>query len=124
MASGRHRWGPETCSVYRRSATLIEGFDSASYGRTSIGALCPITSMAPVPAITGMVARTHVLRPRWGDYSTVRHRAEPRPDFQIRRERMRSEASTEASRKAKKELARRLRSADPGLEVVHANAAG
>jgi hypothetical protein len=40
------------------SATLIEGFDSASYGRTSIGALCPITSMAPVLAITGMVART------------------------------------------------------------------
>jgi len=48
-------------------ATLIEGFDSASYGRTSIGALCPITSMAPVLAITGMVARTDVLRPRWGD---------------------------------------------------------
>ena len=49
------------------SATLIGGSGSASYGRTSIGALCPITSMAPVLAITGMVARTHVLRPRWGD---------------------------------------------------------
>ena len=42
------------------SATLKEGFDSASYGRTSIGALCPITSMAPVLAITGMVAGMYV----------------------------------------------------------------
>lgn len=37
---------------------------------------------------------------------------------------MRSEASAKASRIARKELARRLRSADPGLEVVHPNAAG
>jgi hypothetical protein len=37
---------------------------------------------------------------------------------------MRTETSAEASRIAKKELARRLRSADPGLEVVHPNAAG
>ena len=37
---------------------------------------------------------------------------------------MRNRKSAEASRIAKKELARRLRSADPGLEVVHPNAAG
>jgi transposase len=37
---------------------------------------------------------------------------------------MRTETSPQASRKAKKELARRLRSADPGLEVVHPDAAG
>ena len=37
---------------------------------------------------------------------------------------MRTETSTPASRRAKKELARRLRSADPGLEVVHPDAAG
>jgi hypothetical protein len=53
--------GPRNFCPVISSATLIEGFDSASYGRTSIGALCPITSMAPVLAITGMVARTHVL---------------------------------------------------------------
>jgi hypothetical protein len=35
-----------------------------------------------------------------------------------------TETSTEASRRSKKELARRLRSADPGLEVVHPDAAG
>jgi hypothetical protein len=59
--------GPRNLFQATGSATLIEGFDSASYGRTSIGALCPITSMAPVLAITGMVARMQVLRPRWGD---------------------------------------------------------
>jgi transposase len=37
---------------------------------------------------------------------------------------MRAESSAQASRKSKKELARRLRSADPGLEVVHPDAAG
>src|SRR4051794_20358710 len=37
---------------------------------------------------------------------------------------MRTGKSAEASRIGKKELARRLRSADPGLEVVHPNAAG
>jgi transposase len=37
---------------------------------------------------------------------------------------MQNETSTNANRIAKKELARRLRSADPGLEVVHPNAAG
>jgi hypothetical protein len=37
---------------------------------------------------------------------------------------MRTESSAEVSRKSKKELARRLRSADPGLEVVHPDAAG
>ena len=37
---------------------------------------------------------------------------------------MRTESSEEATRRARKELARRLRSADPGLEVVHPDAAG
>jgi hypothetical protein len=37
---------------------------------------------------------------------------------------MRTETNAQANRKAKKELARRLRSADPGLEVVHPDAAG
>ena len=37
---------------------------------------------------------------------------------------MLSEASANANKIARKELARRLRSADPGLEVVHPNAAG
>ena len=37
---------------------------------------------------------------------------------------MRTETSAQANRRAKKELARRLRSADPGLEVVHPDAAG
>jgi len=37
---------------------------------------------------------------------------------------MRTETSRQANRRAKKELARRLRSADPGLEIVHPNAAG
>lgn len=37
---------------------------------------------------------------------------------------MQTETSTQASPRAKKELARRLRSADPGLEVVHPDAAG
>ena len=36
---------------------------------------------------------------------------------------MRTESSAEVIRKSKKELARRLRS-DPGLEVVHPDAAG
>jgi hypothetical protein len=36
---------------------------------------------------------------------------------------VRTESSAEVSRKSKKELARRLRS-DPGLEVVHPDAAG
>ncbi len=33
MAWGRHRWDPETYFQATGSATLIEGFDSASYGR-------------------------------------------------------------------------------------------
>jgi hypothetical protein len=37
---------------------------------------------------------------------------------------MPSKTSANAKKIAKKELARRLRSADPGLEVVHPNAAG
>ena len=37
---------------------------------------------------------------------------------------MQNETSANANKIAKKELARRLRSADPGLEVVHPNAAG
>ena len=37
---------------------------------------------------------------------------------------MRTETSANANKIAKKELARRLRSADPGLEVVHPDAAG
>ena len=37
---------------------------------------------------------------------------------------MPNETSVNANKVAKKELARRLRSADPGLEVVHPNAAG
>ena len=37
---------------------------------------------------------------------------------------MQNQTSTNGNRIAKKELARRLRSADPGLEVVHPNAAG
>jgi transposase len=37
---------------------------------------------------------------------------------------MQTETSAQASRRAKKELARRLRSSDPGLEVVHRDAAG
>src|SRR3954451_10315366 len=47
-----------------------------------------------------------------------------RVSISARRERMRSQEGVEARRIAKKELARRLRSADPGLEVVHPNAAG
>jgi transposase len=37
---------------------------------------------------------------------------------------MRTESSADVNRKSKKELARRLRAADPGLEVVHPDAAG
>lgn len=62
---------PKLGSVYH-SATLIEGFDWQATADTSIGALCPITSMDPVLAITGMVARAHVLRPRWGELTPNR----------------------------------------------------
>jgi hypothetical protein len=37
---------------------------------------------------------------------------------------MPTETSAQASRRAKKELPRRLRLADPGLEVVHEDASG
>ena len=37
---------------------------------------------------------------------------------------MQTKTSGQTSRRAKKELARRLQSADPGLAVVHADAAG
>jgi transposase len=37
---------------------------------------------------------------------------------------MRAETSAQANKRVKRELARRLRSSDPGLEVVHPDAAG
>ena len=49
---------PETCQEFPLFAKSDTGFDSASYGRNHPGASCPISSMAPVLAITGMVART------------------------------------------------------------------
>src|SRR3954465_6831806 len=87
----------------------------------SIGALCPITSMAPVLAITGMVASPSTPLGRLVNRSSPGRTASR---FQIRRERMPNETSVNANKVAKKELARRLRSVDPGLEVVHPNAAG
>src|ERR1700675_4462401 len=45
---------PETCQEFPLFAKSDTGFDSASYGRNHPGASCPISSMAPVLAITGM----------------------------------------------------------------------
>ena len=44
--------------------------------------------------------------------------------FADQERKVRTKSSAEVSRKSKKELTRRLRSADPGLEVVHPDAAG
>ena len=92
---------------------------------TSIGALCPITSMAPVLAITGMVARTRTSFDPVGEISLPFVTGPNRiPIFRSGEKGCEREASANANKIAKKELARRLRSADPGLEVVHPNAAG
>jgi hypothetical protein len=50
--------GARNLSGVPHSCKSDTGFDSASYGRNLTGAFCSFTSMAPVLAITGMVART------------------------------------------------------------------
>jgi hypothetical protein len=90
-----------------------------------IGAECPINSMAPVLAITGMVADE---RSRWTVALTplerllnYRSRAGPDP---FRRRKEIAMATNKMNRKQKKEMARQLRSENPGLEVMHPRAAG
>src|SRR5215467_4420205 len=83
--------------------------------------------MAPVLAITGMVARTlmyrsfdpvgEILKP----FVTGPNRISISPP---RRAEMTIDKKLWRNRKERKELARRLRSEDPGLEVVHPCAAG
>jgi hypothetical protein len=49
---------PETCLEFPVFAILIQDSVRQAKAETFTGASCPITSMAPVLAITGMVART------------------------------------------------------------------
>jgi hypothetical protein len=53
-----HRWHPETCLDHSDFATLIRDPIRQAIAETIIGAACPQVSMAPVLAITGMVAGT------------------------------------------------------------------
>jgi hypothetical protein len=53
-----------------------------------------------------------------------RHRAESDPNFPIRRIGMTKSIKLWRNRKERKEWARRLQSEDPGLDVVHPQAAG
>src|SRR4051812_45591251 len=124
MAWGRHRWGPETCFQSTGSATLIEGFDSASYGRYLHWCFVPDHKH-------GCGSGDHWHGGKGASPSTPLGRLVNRSSpgrtasrFQIRRERMPNETSVNANKVAKKELARRLRSVDPGLEVCSSECSG
>jgi hypothetical protein len=54
---------PETCLDQSSFATLIRDPIRQAIAETFIGAVCPKVSMAPVLAITGMVAGTAIVSP-------------------------------------------------------------
>jgi hypothetical protein len=70
------------------------------------GASCPTVSMAPVLAMTTLVTGPNRI---------------PIPP---RRTGMKTDKKLWRNRKTRKELARRLQSENPGLEIVHPHAAG
>ena len=117
---------PETCLEHPTFATLIRDPIRQAIAETFIGAVCPKVSMAPVLAITGMVAGTangaffdpvgEIPKPFVAGPNSI-------PSSR-RRIGMRKEKQLQGSRRERKELARRLRSEDPGLEVVLPHAAG
>src|ERR1700746_1107171 len=90
------------------------------------GASCPTVSMAPVLAITSLVARTSLYGPLTPLESFLNRSSPGRTgsSFPPRRTEMRTGAELWRNRKGKRELARRLQSENPGLEVVHPHAAG
>ena len=83
--------------------------------------------MAPVLAITDMVARAgrddSLYDPDGEIPQPYRHRAEPDPIFLLGGAGMRADRLWR-TRKEKKEWVRRLQSNDPGLDVIHPQAAG
>lgn len=58
-----HRWHPETCLDQSDFAILIRDPIRQAIAETFIGAACPQVSMAPVLAITSMVAGTQIVSP-------------------------------------------------------------
>src|ERR1700739_3927119 len=83
--------------------------------------------MAPVQAITGMVASAvdeMVLSPRWRDFINLSSPGRTRSHLPTRRTGMTADKKLWRNRKERKEWARRLQSEDPGLEVIHPHAAG
>ena len=82
--------------------------------------------MAPVLAITGMVAGT-ANRASFDPVGEISKPfvTGPNPSrVQEEEDRMRKDKRVKGNRRERKELARRLKSEDPGLEVVHPDAAG
>jgi hypothetical protein len=83
--------------------------------------------MAPVLAITSVVARTSWLKffdPVGEFFKPFVTGPSTNPHFPSRRTEMRTGKKLWRNRKARKELTRRLQSENPGLEVVHPHAAG
>lgn len=89
-----------------------------SNGRHHTGALCPYTSLALVLTILTLVAE--VSTPLERVEKTDRDRAARRRKKGV----MKRSGEVEWTRKQRKQLARRLWSENPGLEVVHRDAAG
>jgi transposase len=117
---------PETCLEHPTFATLIRDPIRQAVAETFIGAVCPRVSMAPVLAITGMVAGT-ANRASFDPVGEISKPfvTGPNPSrVQEEEDRMRKDKRVQGNRRERKELARRLKSEDPGLEVVHPDAAG
>ena len=117
---------PETCLEHPTFATLIRDPIRQAVAETFIGAVCPRVSMAPVLAITGMVAGT-ANRASFDPVGEISKPfvTGPNPSrVQEEEDRMRKDKRVKGNRRERKELARRLKSEDPGLEVVHPDAAG
>ena len=85
---------------------------------------CPFNSMAPVLAIADLVADRLSSTPNVTPIERLRHLSQPgRPGSHFRRGASMA-ATRPLNRKQRIERARRLQSADPGLAVMHPNAAG
>jgi len=121
-----HRWHPETCLEDIPFATLIRDPIRQAVAETFIGAVCPKASMAPVLAIPGMVAGTancESFDPVGEISKPFVTGPNPIPSFK-EEVGMSTDKKPQGNRRKRKELARRLRSEDPGLEVMHPDAAG
>jgi hypothetical protein len=116
----------KTCLEDIPFATLIRDPIRQAVAETFMGAVCPKASMAPVVAIPGMVAGTancESFDPVGEISKPFVTGPNPIPSFK-EEVGMSTDKKPQGNRRKRKELARRLRSEDPGLEVMHPDAAG